>query len=404
MGLLKGLAGGFHDAVFSTLYNRSLVYNACWEDPAVDRAALDFSLDDTVLMITSAGCNALDYVLAGAGRIHCVDVNPRQTALLELKLAAIQSLDYEDFYEIFGNGCHSDFLNIYQTHLNKHLSLVSQKFWNKRVHWFNNKPGSSFYYHGLAGTVARMFRAYFNWHPELKQSINLLLECKDLKSQRDIYENRISPLLWSKGVKRTLSSSITLSFLGVPREQHSEVKRQHQEGVAGFIRESVRYISCDIPIHSNYFWHLYIRGRYSKQCCPEYLKEENFLKLKAGLASHIIPHTCSVTQFLSSSKEKINKFILLDHMDWMGHDDQALLIEEWHEIFKNAANGGKVIFRSAHENPWFINKLKIPFEQSFYYLKDLLQFDEPLAQRLQTNDRVHTYPGFFIAKMKNVNA
>ena len=38
-------------------------------------------------MITSAGRNALDYALLAPRRIHAVDASPRQTALLELKLA-----------------------------------------------------------------------------------------------------------------------------------------------------------------------------------------------------------------------------------------------------------------------------------------------------------------------------
>ena len=40
-------------------------------------------------MLTSAGCNALDYLLDGPAEIHAVDVNFRQNALLELK-AAVQ--------------------------------------------------------------------------------------------------------------------------------------------------------------------------------------------------------------------------------------------------------------------------------------------------------------------------
>lgn len=62
--------------VFNALYDRSLVYNTCWEDPAVDRKALSLGPDDTVMVISSAGCNALD----GPARIHAVDANPRQKA------------------------------------------------------------------------------------------------------------------------------------------------------------------------------------------------------------------------------------------------------------------------------------------------------------------------------------
>ena len=53
--------------IFKAVHSRNLVYNASWEDPALDRQALQLGPDDRVLVITSAGCNALDYLLAGAG-------------------------------------------------------------------------------------------------------------------------------------------------------------------------------------------------------------------------------------------------------------------------------------------------------------------------------------------------
>ena len=70
--------------LFAAVHDRNLIYNTCWEDPALDRVALDFRPDDRVLVITSAGCNALDYLLAGPAEVNAVDMNPRQNALLEL--------------------------------------------------------------------------------------------------------------------------------------------------------------------------------------------------------------------------------------------------------------------------------------------------------------------------------
>jgi S-adenosylmethionine-diacylglycerol 3-amino-3-carboxypropyl transferase len=74
------LADKLDQKLFDAIYPRSLVYNTCWEDPAVDRQALDLSSDDRMLVITSAGCNVLDYALAAPRRIFAVDANPRQTA------------------------------------------------------------------------------------------------------------------------------------------------------------------------------------------------------------------------------------------------------------------------------------------------------------------------------------
>src|ERR1700741_3649550 len=88
--------------LFDQIHSRNLVYNQCWEDPAVDNAVLRIGPQDRIVMITSAGCNALYYMIQDPASIHCIDVNPHQNALLELKLAAIAALRYEQFFDMFG--------------------------------------------------------------------------------------------------------------------------------------------------------------------------------------------------------------------------------------------------------------------------------------------------------------
>lgn len=132
---------------------------------------LQLTHDDSILCITSAGCalsstldalvltfirsdNALHYAIAAQPRrIHAVDMNPcqgeravffRETAmlifsatghLLELKLAAVHALSYEDFWlvrrslrnsrlsltnplsQLFGEGKHPNFRALLDTKL-----------------------------------------------------------------------------------------------------------------------------------------------------------------------------------------------------------------------------------------------------------------------------------------------
>jgi S-adenosylmethionine-diacylglycerol 3-amino-3-carboxypropyl transferase len=122
------LAHSFDQKIFDAIYSRSLVYNACWEDPAVDRQALGVTSDDTLLVITSAGCNVLDHALLGPRRIHAVDANPRQTALLELKLAGIRRLAYDDFFAAFGRGHHPGFRALYLDGLRAELSPFAKQY------------------------------------------------------------------------------------------------------------------------------------------------------------------------------------------------------------------------------------------------------------------------------------
>ncbi|KAJ2121906.1 hypothetical protein IW147_003895 [Coemansia sp. RSA 720] len=66
------------------------IYGFTWEDPQADIAALDLHSGDNIMVITSAGDNALAYAAHTNGlTIHCVDMNPCQNHLLELKLAAL---------------------------------------------------------------------------------------------------------------------------------------------------------------------------------------------------------------------------------------------------------------------------------------------------------------------------
>jgi S-adenosylmethionine-diacylglycerol 3-amino-3-carboxypropyl transferase len=102
-----------------------------------------------------------------------------------------------------------------------------------------------------------------------------------------------------------------------------------------------------------------------------------------------------VTEFLHGSEEPISRFVLLDHMDWMSSYHPAALIEEWNAILDRATPGARILLRSAHANPAFLDWIKVGPEHR--PLSELVHFDHKRAARLQRQDRVHTYAGFMIA-------
>jgi S-adenosylmethionine-diacylglycerol 3-amino-3-carboxypropyl transferase len=387
--------------VFDAIYSRALVYNACWEDPAVDRQALGLGPDDRMLVITSAGCNVLDYALDAPAAIHAVDANPRQSALLELKLAGIRRLDFDDFYGLFGDGRHPEFRALYRDLLRAELSPFARAYWDRNGHWFCGVDArDSFYFRGLSGAVARGFHGYLALQPRLRAALEALLAARTLAEQREIYDARVAPRLWTPPVRWALSRQLTLSMLGVPRPQREEVERQHPGGVAAFVREAVEYVARHLPIWSNYFWTVYLRGGYTRSCCPEYLKPANFRRLKGGLASRVSVHTCTVTGFLERTQERLSRFVLLDHMDWMGAYRREELAEEWNAILERAAGAARIIFRSAHRTPAYLGALKVTTGGAPQPLLERLRFDDALARRLHEQDRVHTYAGFHIADVR----
>jgi S-adenosylmethionine-diacylglycerol 3-amino-3-carboxypropyl transferase len=190
-----------------------------------------------------------------------------------------------------------------------------------------------------------------------------------------------------------------MSMLGVPYPQRKEVQHQHALGVAGFVRDSIDYVFRQLPAWTNYFWTVYIRGHYTETCCPEYLKPEQFAALKGGLAERIQLHTKTVSEFLADIDEPLSKFVLLDHMDWMSSYHPEALREEWSLILQHARPDARIIFRSAHAAPRWLEALELGPERR--RLSDQLQFQPELAASMQALDRVHTYAGFHIADVRS---
>ena len=383
---------------FKFLVSRFLIFNSCWEDPYVDRKALEIQSNDVILSIASAGCNVLDYLLERPKKVFAIDLNFRQIALLELKLVGIKKLEYNDFFQIFGYGKHINFNQIYNEFLRPELSEASRKYWdsNKSVFLKNSLFNlSGLYYHGLTGNFAKIIYFYLLTKPKLKEILKkVFFEAISIKEQKAIYENKIEPLFWTPFMKWLVSNNLVLNLLGVPPEQSSEIKKG--SNLTSFIEKSVKYVFTEILLSKNYFWYVYVFGRYSRNCCPEYLRESNFNLLKLDLIDRLEIYTGSITDFLKINNTSISKFVLLDHMDWMGNSDLHGLNEEWKNIFEKSTANARVIFRSANKFPEYLNN--IYFEQD-KKLINFLQFESDLSNQLNLIDRVHTYGGFHIANI-----
>ena len=103
---------------------------------------------------------AVVLVTQGAGEVHAVDMNPCQTALLELKVAAIRSLPYDAFFQLFGRGRSFFAREMYQELLREQLSPFAARWWDRHIGFFSGQSWhQTFYYRGTAGFGARMIVA-----------------------------------------------------------------------------------------------------------------------------------------------------------------------------------------------------------------------------------------------------
>ncbi len=379
--------------VFQWVHGNNLVYNQCWEDPRLDREAFKIEPTDNVVLITSAGCNALDYLLDNPNHVDAIDMNPRQNALLELKKAGIRNLDYEDFYSIFGVGIHLGMERIYQLALRPDLPDFAREYWDKHIDFFlPNSLHRGFYYRGSSGWVARVMGQYISMMG-LNPSIEKAFSASTLAEQAKIYFSDLKPHFWNKFMRWFTRRGAVMSALGVPRSQFVQIENYYMGGMAKFIEDCLDYVFTKLSLKDNYFYHLYLFGHYTNSCCPEYLKKENFPILKERIHK-LETHNMSLLEFFTTQEKTLHKLTLLDHMDWLYQNHRDLLRDQWEQLVARSDETTKILWRSASLKVDFIDPIRLKCGKS---LGEILNYNLDLAAELHKKDRVHTYGSFYIA-------
>lgn len=382
-----GIAHTFNEKIFRQIHGSSLIYSACWEDPRCDRRLLDLDENSRVVMLTSAGCNAFDYLLDNPAKVHCVDINPKQNALLHLKLALFQGTDHATLFKFFGNGAVNKARKIFQDSVREEIQdPYATTFWDRNLHYFNPKSlRKSFYWHSSSGTVAWIIRQWLLSRPEAARLTHRLLESQNVEEQLEWYE-QLEPLFLNRFVQWLVQQHLVQSMLGVPKSQQHLAAAIFPDGLFGYIRQCLRQVFTRRPMADNYFWKLYFFGHYEPNCCPNYLRPEYFDTLRER-SQRIDAYTGSLTDFLRKNPGLYTHFVLLDHQDWLAaRRRRPELAEEWRLILDNAAPGAKVLFRTAS------------FEVNFLpdFVRERVRFDPEAAAWSQANDRVGTYAGTWI--------
>ncbi|EGN99748.1 hypothetical protein SERLA73DRAFT_121865 [Serpula lacrymans var. lacrymans S7.3] len=367
---------------------RTFIYSFTWEDPVVDLKHLDLSTDDSMLVITSAGDNALHYAIAAQPkRIHCVDMNPCQGHLLELKLASIQSLEYKDFFDMFGSGCHPQFRGLLDSKISPFLSSAAYQFW----HINDNAFSSAFYLNGYSGWALRLAQYIFSF-VGVSQDVEALCSAESIPEQEKIWKEKLRPVLLNPIVVALLKNPIFCwNALGVPLNQRRMLL---EEGtIYEFVRDTFDPLPSTYSFKDGaYFYLLALLGHYTRSSCPEYLTQSGFDALKSdnGKAMEAFRlHTDSIVNVLRGlTTWSLTRAVIMDHLDWFtpGSKDVDDEIDEFYRVL---APGGFVLWRSAARKPWY-NEV---FEKKGFKLTALGVRSGPEVPL----DRVNMYASFWKA-------
>ena len=357
-----------------------IVFNMSWEDPEMDRHALRVGPGDTVISISSAGCNPLNFLCQNPDRLITIDGNPAQNAVVELKLAAIATLDHATFFDIFAARDPGVICRVYRPKLRKLLSERSREFWDENL-WMVRR---GLYNYGKMGIAARIVRFLLPRIGFRRTQIEEFFELQTLEEQQAFYRKYIEPCLWGPLVQWLCESRWFMFLCGVHPRQLELVDGRH--GIYDYIRERIEYVLTKVPIYDNYFLSVTATGRFRGKRVSPYLLEENFDTLRRNLDRVTVVNGWLGPYLDSQPAGSISKFNLLDIFDWMTPEMfQGTLAS----VLRAATPGARLIYRSG--------SYEMPPPES---IRRRLQPHAELAAELFARDRSATYGSFYVFSVK----
>ncbi len=346
-----------------------LVFTHNWEDPQSDIEALKIKSKDALLAITSGGCNVLGFLLFDPEIIYSIDINPAQSYLLELKIAAIKSLDFAEFISFAGLKEHEDRLILYKK-IKPLLNKEALEYWDR-----NEKVLS----HGfiMSGKYERFIKLagkFLNLLQGRKRVLGLFKE--KTKEEQEIYFDNVWNTKRFHYLFKILFNKRMLAKRGLATDyfHFDDGSKSFAESFYNRSKKAFR----NIPVKGNYFLSLYLLGKYSNvNEVPAYLKKENFELIKSRI-DRIKIITAEAQDWLDSMPaDSIDCFALSNICELMSEKDTTRLFTAVHRTARKSA---RVIFRN----------LMIPRE-----VPDLLQEyivkDEQLSRNIYENDRSFVY-------------
>ncbi|MFC1629224.1 DUF3419 family protein [Gemmatimonadota bacterium] len=346
-----------------------LIYTANWEDPESDHKALRIQPGDTVMTITSGGCNTLGFLAFDPAVIHTIDINPNQANQLELKMAAMKNLEYQDFVQFMGLAPSPDRLETYSL-LRNSLSPKAADFWDANQTIIRK----GFLLHGSYDRFVKLVGKFVRLGHG-KKRVEGLLATNNLEEQRAFYD-RFWDILRTRLLFQVFYNKRIIARIGLEADYF-----RFDDGSKSFaesFRRKFRRVIHEVPVQGNYFLHIYLKGQYrSLREVPDYLREEHYETIRSRL-DRIRILTADAKKWLEDQLPcSIDCFALSNICELMDEEDTTFTFEQ---VARTARNGARMSFRN----------LMIPRTVPAH-LQSVIRRDAELSAQLLREDRSFVY-------------
>lgn len=312
-----------------------LLFGMSWEDPESDRAALRIRSGESLLTISSGGCNTLSFLLDDPGVVNAIDINASQSHLLALKCAAVRAFDAGELAEFLGLRSCTRRIEMFES-IAALLPAEAASYWRAR----REAIESGVVYQGRFERFLGKFRKVLRLI-QGRRRVERLFESRSLDEQSRFFEERWNTPQW-RLLFRLAFNKRMLARRGLSADyfRFDDGSRSFSENFA----RRAQHAFCDLPIADNYFLAQYLLGRYlSADAMPDYLKPEALPIVRERL-DRIEIITADAKQWLARQPAGgIDVFSLSNICELMNADDTYATFEQ---VARTARAGARVVFRN----------------------------------------------------------
>lgn len=360
-----------------------LRYSQCWEDVGIARAALQIRPGSTVLAIGAAGDNVLALLQDDPAVVLAVDVNPAQTALLHLKMAASRCVDDAGQLRSFLGAAPGLGRTQRYEAFRAELPPPSQAYWDSNLRMIEGGVlnGGRFERY-----VARFRRAVLPLAPG-RRAIREMLNATSLSEQRRIYGDRWDSHRWRLLFKLFFSRRLLERF-GRDRAffAHCEI-----DDIGAHYLARARHALTNVPIWNNPYLTWMMSGEFGTgERLPDYLRADVQAAIRPRIA-RIEAQTATLDEALEDlPPDSVDAFYLSDVFELSDPSAYAATLAE---IARVGRPGARICY-------W--NNL-VSRRRPEALAGELLGHPE-LSSKLHAQDRAFLYSAFVVESVQGAKA
>jgi S-adenosylmethionine-diacylglycerol 3-amino-3-carboxypropyl transferase len=358
-------------------------YAQSWEDPSCLQGALQPDEDSRIVSIAAAGDNSFALLIQGAGRVVSLDMSPAQCALVELKRAAIRTLEYEEFLRFLGVAVATDRAALYMR-VRSELPIDAREYWDSQVDVIAR---------GVihAGKLENMFRVFrTRVHPALHtpRTTRAAFEPRSRLQREAFWHDRWNNRRWQAAIRLFFSERV-IAHLGRDKSFFVHV----QINVSEHYTRRAFHAFVELDPSTNPFLQYILLGHYlNLEAGHPYLAPQHFMTLRERL-DRLEVRCVEMEGFLSSCEPgEFTGFNLSDIFEWMSDE----LHERVYRAIVHASAPGATLA--------YWNNLVPRSAPTSLLEAGAVSTDRALAQRLHEADRAFLYRDFHVVRVDDPEA